>query len=123
MKTDQNSNMQGTLNKRISMKKRRNAKRALLALNLVAVIFTTTVFSNPVSVLSEEVSTDAVQSIENSPGTDAQIAEQADVQQNTAEAAQAAEAPAEEDMEAARADSAACSYLLSMLETADIQEN
>ena len=79
MKTDQNSNMQGTLNKRISMKKRRNAKRALLALNLVAVIFTTTVFSNPVSVLSEEVSTDAVQSIENSPGTDAQIAEQADV--------------------------------------------
>ena len=35
MKTDQNSNMQGTLNKRISMKKRRNAKRALLALNLV----------------------------------------------------------------------------------------
>ena len=96
MKTDQNSNMQGTLNKRISMKKRRNAKRALLALNLVAVIFTTTVFSNPVSVLSEEVSTDAVQSIENSPGTDAQIAEQADVQQNTAEAAQAVEAPAAE---------------------------
>ena len=45
MKTDQNSNMQGTLDKRISMKKRRNAKRALLALNLVAVIFTTTVFS------------------------------------------------------------------------------
>ena len=96
MKTDQNSNMQGTLNKRISMKKRRNAKRALLALNLVAVIFTTTVFSNPVSVLSEEVSTDTVQSIENSPGTDAQIAEQADVQQNTAEAAQAVEAPAAE---------------------------
>ena len=107
MKTDQNSNMQGTLNKRISMKKRRNAKRALLALNLVAVIFTTTVFSNPVSVLSEEVSTDAVQSIENSPGTDAQIAEQADVQQNTAEAAQAAEAPAEEDMEAEVPSSAA----------------
>jgi hypothetical protein len=78
------------------MKKRRNAKRALLALNLVAVIFTTTVFSNPVSVLSEEVSTDTVQSIENSPGTDAQIAEQADVQQNTAEAAQAVEAPAAE---------------------------
>ena len=96
MKTDQNSNMQGTLDKRISMKKRRNAKRALLALNLVAVIFTTTVFSNPVSVLSEEVSTDTVQSIENSPGTDAQIAEQADVQQNTAEAAQAVEAPAAE---------------------------
>ncbi|MSS15479.1 Cna B-type domain-containing protein [Porcincola intestinalis] len=105
MKTDQNSNMQGTLNKRISMKKRRNAKRALLALNLVAVIFTTTVFSNPVSVLSEEVSTDVVQSIENSPGTDAQIAEQADVQQNTAEAAQAAEAPAAENsVEAAKAE-------------------
>ena len=62
----------------------------------MAVIFTTTVFSNPVSVLSEEVSTDTVQSIENSPGTDAQIAEQADVQQNTAEAAQAVEAPAAE---------------------------
>jgi hypothetical protein len=62
----------------------------------VAVIFTTTVFSNPVSVLSEEVSTDAVQSIENNAGGDAQIAEQADVQQNTAEAAPAAEAPAAE---------------------------
>ena len=96
MKTDQNSNMQGTLDKRISMKKRRNAKRALLALNLVAVIFTTTVFSNPVSVLSEEVSTDAVQNIENNAGGDAQIAEQADVQQNTAEAAPAAEVPAAE---------------------------
>lgn len=105
MKTDQNSNMQGTLDKRISMKKRRNAKRALLALNLVAVIFTTTVFSNPVSVLSEEVSTDAVQSIENNAGGDAQIAEQADVQQNTAEAAQAAEAPAAENsVEAAKAE-------------------
>ena len=96
MKTDQNNNMQGTLTKRRNMKKRKNAKRVLLALNLVAVIFTTTVFSNPVSVLSEEVSTDTVQSIENSPGTDAQIAEQADVQQNTAEAAQAVEAPAAE---------------------------
>ncbi|MDY5578723.1 Cna B-type domain-containing protein [Porcincola intestinalis] len=105
MKTDQNSNMQGTLDKRISMKKRRNAKRALLALNLVAVIFTTTVFSNPVSVLSEEVSTDAVQSIEDNAGGDAQIAEQADVQQNTAEAAQAAEAPAAENSaEAAKAE-------------------
>ena len=96
MKTDQNSNIQGTLNKRRNIKKRKNAKRALLALNLVAVIFTTTVFSNPVSVLSEEVSTDAVQSIENNAGGDAQIAEQADVQQNTAEAAPAAEAPAAE---------------------------
>ena len=96
MKTDQNNNMQGTLTKRRNMKKRKNAKRVLLALNLVAVIFTTTVFSNPVSVLSEEVSTDAVQNIENNAGGDAQIAEQADVQQNTAEAAQAVEAPAAE---------------------------
>lgn len=98
MKTDLNSNIQEKLEKRSSIKKKRtNTKRVFLALNLVAAIFTTTVFSNPVSVMSEEVSADAVQSIENSAGGDEQIAEQADAQQNTAEAAQAAEAPAAEN--------------------------
>ena len=106
MKTDLNSNIQEKLEKRSSIKKKRtNTKRFFLALNLVAAIFTTTVFSNPVSVMSEEVSADAVQSIENSAGGDEQIAEQEDAQQNTAEAAQAAEAPeAENSAEAAKAE-------------------
>jgi hypothetical protein len=106
MKTDLNSNIQEKLEKRSSIKKKRtNTKRVFLALNLVAAIFTTTVFSNPVSVMSEEVSADAVQSIENSAGGDEQIAEQADAQQNTAEAAQAAETPeAENSAEAAKAE-------------------
>ena len=107
MKTDLNSNIHGKLDKRsnIKKKKRTNTKRIFLALNLVAVIFTTTVFSNPVSVMSEEVSADAVQSIENSAGGNEQIAEQADAQQNTAEEAQAAETPAAENSaEAAKAE-------------------
>lgn len=107
MKTDLNSNIHGKLDKRsnIKKKKRTNTKRIFLALNLVAVIFTTTVFSNLVSVMSEEVSADAVQSIENSAGGNEQIAEQADAQQNTAEEAQAAETPvAENSAEAAKAE-------------------
>lgn len=99
MKTDLNSNIHRKLDKRsnIKKKKRTNTKRIFLALNLVAAIFTTTVFSNPVPVMSEEVSANAVQSMENSTGGDGQIAEQADAQQNTAEAAQAAEMPAAEN--------------------------
>ena len=106
MKTDLNSNIQEKLEKRSSIKKKRtNTKRVFLALNLVAAIFTTTVFSNPVSVMSEEVSAEAVQSLENSAGGDEQIAEQADAQQSPAEAVQAVEAPAAENSaEAAQAE-------------------
>lgn len=80
MNTDLNGKIQGKLNQN---RKNRNTKKALLVLSLAAVIFTSTVLANPASALTEDVSGEVVQGLENN--SDAQAAdEQANAQGNEA---------------------------------------
>ena len=62
MNTDLNGKIQGKLNQN---RKNRNTKKALLVLSLAAVIFTSTVLANPASALTEDVSGEVVQGLEN----------------------------------------------------------
>ena len=96
MNTDLNGKIQGKLKQN---RKKRNMKKALLVLSLAAVIFTSTVLANPASALTEDVSGEVVQGLENN--SDAQTAnEQTDAQENEAASSddqqEAAAAPAAE---------------------------
>ena len=80
MNTDLNGKIQGKLNQN---RKNRNTKKALLVLSLAAVIFTSTVLANPASALTEDVSGEVVQGLENggNSGSGAQAPSQAAVEQ------------------------------------------
>ena len=89
MNTDLNGKIQGKLNQN---RKNRNTKKALLVLSLAAVIFTSTVLANPASALTEDVSGEVVQGLENggNSGSGAQAPSQAAVEQANAQGNEAA---------------------------------
>ena len=89
MNTDLNGKIQGKLNQN---RKNRNTKKALLVLSLAAVIFTSTVLANPASALTEDVSGEVVQGLENGgdSGSGAQAPAQAAVEQADAQGNEAA---------------------------------
>lgn len=89
MNTDLNGKIQGKLNQN---RKNRNTKKVLLVLSLAAVIFTSTVLANPASALTEDVSGEVVQGMENGgdSGSGAQAPVQAAVEQADAQGNEAA---------------------------------
>ena len=89
MNTDLNGKIQGKLNQN---RKNRNTKKVLLVLSLAAVIFTSTVLANPASALTEDVSGEVVQGLENGgdSGSGAQAPVQAAVEQADAQGNEAA---------------------------------
>lgn len=89
MNTDLNGKIQGKLNQN---RKNRNTKKVLLVLSLAAVILTSTVLANPASALTEDVSGEVVQGLENGgdSGSGAQAPAQAAVEQADAQGNEAA---------------------------------